>query len=124
MERIGRDPSTFRWIYYAVMYPGPRDEIIDSVWHQLWKYSDMESSASRSGPIAPTGPLDDDMAPKISKRIVGGSADEIVDTLGALRENIDVPVEWVARSHFSDLDAERQREIVDRLADDVMPHLS
>lgn len=123
MERIGRDPSTFRWIYYAVMYPGPRDEIIDSVWHQIWKYSDMEDSAARPGPIARTAPLDDDMADKLRKRIVGGSADEIVHTINTLRDDIGVPIEWVARSHFSDLHYGPQVEIVDALAEHVMPFL-
>jgi probable F420-dependent oxidoreductase len=123
MERIGRDPTTFRLIYYAVMYPGPRDEILDSVWHQLWKYSDMEASANRAGPIARTAALTDATAGKLRKRIVGGSADEIVHTIGTLRDAVGVPVEWVARSHFSDLHYGAQLEIVDRLAEDVMPHL-
>jgi probable F420-dependent oxidoreductase len=123
MERIGRDPSTFRWIYYAVMYPGPRDEILEAVWHQIWKYSDMEDSAARSGPIGRTAPLTDDMVGKLRNRIVGGSADEIVHTLNSLRDDVGVPVEWVARSHFSDLHYGPQLAIVDELADSVMPHL-
>ncbi len=124
MERIGRDPATFRWIYYAVMYPGPRDEIMDSVWHQMWKYSDMEASATRPGPIARTAPFADDKADAVRRRIVGGSPDEIVHTLNSLRDDVGVPVEWVARSHFADLHYGAQIEIVDALAESVMPFLA
>jgi len=123
MERIGRDPSTFRWIYYSVMYPGHRDEILDQVWHQTWKYSDMEDSATRGGPIARTAALTDEWADRLRKRIFGGSPEEIVHMVGTLRDRIGVPVEWVARSHFADLHYGHQIEIVDRLAEDVMPHL-
>lgn len=122
MERIGRDPGTFRWIYYAVMYPGHPDEILGSAWHQMWKYSDMEASASRSG-IAATPSLDAETADGIRRRIIGGSSQQIVDTIGALRGDVGVPVEWVARSYFPDLGFERQVELVDALAGDVMPFL-
>jgi hypothetical protein len=83
----------------------------------------MEDSAARPGPIARTAALDDAMATKLRQRIVGGSPDEIVHTLNALRDDIGVPVEWVARSHFSDLHYGPQVEIVDALAESVMPYL-
>lgn len=123
MERIGRDPSKFRWIYYSVMYPGPRDEILEQVWHQVWKYADMEDSATRGGPIARTPALTDEGAERLRKRIFGGSPEEIIHMIGTLRDTVGVPVEWVARSHFSDLHYGQQVEIVDRLAQTVMPHL-
>lgn len=123
MDKIGRDPNTFRWIYYGVMYPGPHGEIIESVWHQLWKYSDMEESSTRPG-IASSPPLNDDMRIKVEQRIIGGSSDEIVDTLSTIRDNAGVPIEWVARSYFSDISFDRQVDIASQLASDVMPHLS
>jgi len=123
MEKIGRDPSTFRWIYYGVMYPGPRDEIVDSLWHQLWKYSDMEASTTRTG-IAPTAPLSDETRSKVEQRIIGGSSEEIIDTLATIRERAGVPIEWVTRSHFSDLRYDRQVEIAERLATEVLPHIT
>ena len=122
MERIGRDPETFRWIYYAVMYPGPVDEIVDSVWHQMWKYSDMEDSATRSGPIAATPPLTDDQRAKVSRRILGGSGEAIVTALDEIRSAAGVPIEWVARSHFSDISYTRQVDIAEALATQVLPH--
>jgi probable F420-dependent oxidoreductase len=122
MELIGRDPASFRWIYYAVMYPGPVDEILDSVWHQTWKYSDMEASATRSGPIAATPPMTTDQRAKTARRILAGSGDEIVNRLGEIKETAGVPIEWVARSHFSDISYTRQVEIADALATEVLPH--
>lgn len=123
MERIGRDADSFRWIYYAPMYPGPKEEIIDQMWHQTWKYSDMEASATRPGDIAPTAPLTDASHKLLIERIIGGSAEEVIDTIGTLSEQIGVPVDWVARTHFADVTYERQVEIVDALAEEVMPHL-
>ncbi len=123
MERIDRDPSTFRWMYYASMYPGPKEEIVDQVWHQMWKYSDMEVSATRPGAIARTAPLTDKRRDGVLERIVGGSAEQILDTIGALREQVGVPIELIARSHFADIDYERQVSIVDAIAQDVMPYL-
>ena len=122
MERIGRDPETFRWVYYAVMYPGPVDEIVDSVWHQLWKYSDMEDSATRTGPIAATPTLTEDRRTSVSRRILGGSGEEIVAALDEIRSAAGVPIHWVARSHFSDISYARQVDIADALATQVLPH--
>ena len=122
MERAGRDPSTFRWIYYAAMYPGPRAEIVSSVWEQTWKYSDMEASATRSG-IAPAPTPSDEEQESIVRRILGGSAAEIVESAASIREQVGVPIEWIARSYFPDLTYERQLDIAERLAAEVMPFL-
>lgn len=123
MERVGRDPANFRWIYYASMYPGPRAEIARSVWEQVWKYSDMEASAVRTGVASAPAPNDDENN-SMMKRILGGSADEIVDATALMREQAGVPIEWVARSYFPDLPYDRQVDIAGQLAADVMPFLS
>ena len=122
MERHDRDPSTFRWIYYATMYPGPRAEIVSSVFDQTWKYSDMEASATRTGIATPRIPTEEDME-NTNRRILGGSAGEIVDTAASIREESGVPVEWIARSYFPDLTYDRQLDVAGRLATDVMPFL-
>lgn len=120
MERVGRDPSTFRWIYYGIMYPGPTDEIAQSVFAQMWKYSDMEASATRAG-LVEAPQLDADSRTGIMERIMGGSSAEIVETLGSIRETVGVPIEWVARSYFSDIAYGRQLDIAERIATEVMP---
>jgi alkanesulfonate monooxygenase SsuD/methylene tetrahydromethanopterin reductase-like flavin-dependent oxidoreductase (luciferase family) len=120
MERNGRDPLSFRWIYYGVMYPGPRAEILTSAWEQQWKYSDMEASASRSGIATPPAISAPD-AERVGEQIICGSPQEIIDALGAIREQAGVPIEWIARSYFPDVSYERQLEIAGQLASDVMP---
>jgi probable F420-dependent oxidoreductase len=122
MERVGRDPSTFRWIYYASMYPGPRAEIAPSLWEQVWKYSDMEASATRTG-IASAPPPSEGEHENIMSRILGASASEIVDSVALIREQVGVPIEWVARSYFPDLVHDQQLDIAQQLATDVMPFL-
>ena len=122
MERIGRDPEGFRWIFYSVMYPGDPNEILDSLWHQAWKYSDMEASATRTG-VAETAPLDEDTAERLRRRVLAGSSQQIVDEIGTLRATVDVPVEWVARSYFPDFTYGQQTELADTLAREVMPFL-
>jgi len=122
MERIGRDPASFRWIHYGVMYPGPREDILSSAWAQRWKYSDMEASATRSG-ISTVPALPPSEATWVSEQIIGGSSREIVDTIGSIRERVGVPVEWVARSFFFDLPYGRQLDIAEQLATEVMPFI-
>ena len=122
MDKIGRDPATFRWIYYSVMYPGPVDEIIESVWHQRWKYSDMEDSAIRTGAIARAPAPTDEQRAKLTRQVLGGTGDEIVAALNEIGSAVGVPVEWMARSDFSDISYERQLDIASKLATDVIPH--
>ncbi|MGI9665588.1 MAG: LLM class flavin-dependent oxidoreductase [Acidimicrobiia bacterium] len=122
MERVGRDPESFRWVYYGVMYPGDINDILESVWLQIWKYSDMEASATRTGLASPP-PLTDEMREKLTKRVIGGSPDRIVNTINELRETAGVPIDWVARSYFPDLPFEQQKELASELAIDVMPFL-
>jgi probable F420-dependent oxidoreductase len=120
MDRIGRDPSSLRWVYYSVMYPGPRADILSSAWEQRWKYSDMEASASRSGVATPPSPSASE-AENVGKQILGGSSAEIIDALTRIREQVGVPVVWIARSYFPDLSYGRQLEIAEQLAAEVMP---
>jgi len=122
MDRIGRDPASFRWIYYGVMYPGPREDIVSSAWAQRWKYSDMEASATRSG-ISTVPTLPPAEAELIANQIIGGSSQEIIETIGSIREQVGVPVEWIARSFFADLSYDRQLGIAEQLATEVMPFI-
>jgi probable F420-dependent oxidoreductase len=123
MEKIGRDPSGFIWIFCAAIFPGDEAEAVPHVWHQLWKYSDMEASASRSGPVAATAPMTDDRAASIARRTLTGTGEEIAAHLIEVRERAGVPLRFVARSHFATLSYSQQVEVVDQLAAEVMPHL-
>jgi probable F420-dependent oxidoreductase len=128
LEQAGRDPGSFRWLYYSNLYPGDDDdaaweEIKASVWLLNWKYADMEASATRSGPLPAPPPLTGDMEQRMRRRAIAGTPQRIIDTLGDLREQAGVPIEFTARSYFPDLPLSRQVEIMERLATDVAPHL-
>lgn len=128
-QRIGRDPSELRVVHYSVMLPaGSADEAwaryVDHVWHMTWKYSDMESSAVRSGPPPSPPELTNERRSRLQDRFtVAGSSDEIVSTLLGVRQRASMPIEFVARSYFPTLAHEDQVELMQQLAEEVAPHL-
>jgi probable F420-dependent oxidoreductase len=128
-ERIGRDPVTFRFIHYSVLMPGrSRQDALDRyrehLWRMLWKYSDMEASATR--PLPPPAPppigMDDDRL-LTGRAALAGTTEELVAGLLDLRHRAGVPVELVARSHFPSLEPGAQMELMQQLAEDVAPHV-
>ena len=128
-ERIGRDPSTFRFIHYSVLLPGPsREEALaryrDALWAMQWKYSDMEASATR--PLPPSSPPpfarpDEELVK--GRATYAGTPDELVEALLDIRKQAGVPVEFVARSHFPLLDYDAQVDLMRQLAEGVAPHV-
>ena len=127
--RIGRDPSTFRFIHYSVLLPGPSHEEAlaryrDVLWAMQWKYSDMEASAARALPVATPPPFDGPDAALVKGRAtVAGTTDEIVEALLQIRERAGVAVEFVARSHFPYLEYGAQLELMEQLAEGVAPRV-
>ncbi len=128
-ERIGRDPSSFRFIHYSILMPGAsREDALrryrDAVWAVNWKYSDMEASATRPlPPVAP--PAFDRPDDSILKRrtTFAGTTEELVEQLLEIRNQASVPVEFVARSHLPLLDYDAQIDVMQQLAEDVAPHV-
>jgi alkanesulfonate monooxygenase SsuD/methylene tetrahydromethanopterin reductase-like flavin-dependent oxidoreductase (luciferase family) len=128
-ERIGRDPAELRIVHYSVMLPAASTEAAwrrygDHVWAMMWKYSDMEASARRSGPPPSPPPLTDDRRRALASRsILAGPPDRILAELHELRSRAESPVEFVARSYLHTLEYDRQLELMERLADEIAPHL-
>ena len=128
-DRIGRDPADLRIIHYSVILPGASAgdawaRYTDHLWHMTWKYADMEASATRAGPPPPAPELTDaDRGELLRRATIAGSSDEIVSTLLDLRERAAMPVEFVARSHFTTLAYEAQVELMQQLAEEVAPRL-
>ena len=128
-ERVGRDPADLRIVHYAVILPGETAHVgwvryIDHVWQMTWKYTDMEISASRSGPPPEAPDLTEERRASLHRRFtLAGSSEEIVDTLLGLRDQAGVPVEFVARSYFPTLEYSAQVELMQQLAEEVAPHL-
>ncbi len=128
-RQIGRDPTELRVIHYSVMLPGASAEeawerYTDHLWHLTWKYSDMEDSATRSGPPpAPPAMTESDRETLLRRNVIAGSGDQIVAALLAIREQSTLPVEFVARSYMTTLEYEDQVELMQHLATEVAPHL-
>jgi probable F420-dependent oxidoreductase len=128
-ERVGRDPSSFRFIHYSVLLPGDSRagalaRYRDALWAMQWKYSDMEASATRPlpppAPPPPTGSNDDLVK---GRATFAGTPSELVDGLLGIRKQAGVPVELVARSHFPLLEYDAQVELMEQLAHEVAPHV-
>ena len=128
-EQTGRDPATFRFIHYSILLPGAsRADALsryrDAVWALNWKYSDMEASATRSLPPVSPPPFDREDEALLKRRTAyAGRTDELVEALLAIRAQVPVPVEFVARSHLPMLDYGAQAEVMQQLAEGVAPHL-
>jgi alkanesulfonate monooxygenase SsuD/methylene tetrahydromethanopterin reductase-like flavin-dependent oxidoreductase (luciferase family) len=128
-ERIGRDPATFRFIHYAVLLPGAaRIETLeryrDELWAMQWKYSDMEASATRPLPPPAAPAYEREVEHMVRGRATfAGPPEVIIESLLDIRARAGVPVEFVARSHLSLLELDRQVELMTRLAEDVAPHV-
>jgi probable F420-dependent oxidoreductase len=128
-ERIGRDPSTFRFVHYSILLPGAsRDDALaryrDPLWAMQWKYSDMEASATRPLPPPSPPPFDrpDDALVK-GRATFSGTPDELVEALLDIRQRAGVPVEFVARSCFPLLEYDAQVDLMQQLAEGVAPHV-
>lgn len=128
-HQIGRDPAELRVIHYSVILPGVSAEeawsrYTEHLWHMTWKYSDMEGSATRSGPPpAPPELTEQDRETLLRRNVIAGSSDEIVTALLAIREKSTLPVEFVARSYLTTLEYEDQVELMEQLAEEVAPHI-
>ena len=129
LERAGRDPATFRFIHYSILLPGAsRADALaryrDAVWALNWKYSDMEASATRPLPPASPPPFEGDAEKLLKRRTThAGTPAELVEALLAVRNQVPVPVEFVARSHLPPLDYDAQVEVMEQLAGGVAPHV-
>jgi len=128
-DRVGRDPAELRIFHYSVILPGSSpeqavDDYMDHLWHMYWKYSDMEASATRSGPPPQAPPFDQSRRQSVAGRsTVAGTSDQIVTELNEIREAAGLPVEFAARSYFHTLEYQAQVELMQQLAEEVAPHV-
>jgi probable F420-dependent oxidoreductase len=128
-ERIGREPSTVRFVHYSVLLPGPSreaamDRYRDALWAMQWKYSDMEASATRPLPPPSPPPFAGTAEDLIRGRSTfAGPVDSLVEALLDIRERAGVPVEFVTRSHLPFLEHAAQLELMEQLAEGVAPYV-
>ena len=128
-EKIGRDPATFRFSYYSVLLPGPsRAEALaryrDALWSMLWKYSDMQASATRPLPPPAAPAFTRDIEDLVKGRATfAGTPDELVEAMLDIRSRAGVPVDFVTRSHLPLLELNAELDLMAQLAEGVAPHL-
>jgi alkanesulfonate monooxygenase SsuD/methylene tetrahydromethanopterin reductase-like flavin-dependent oxidoreductase (luciferase family) len=124
-ERIGRDPSAFRFVHYSILLPGrSREDAMDryreALWAMQWKYSDMEASASRPLPaVTPPPRTRTDEALTKGRATFAGAPDDLAGELLEIRRRAGVPVDLVARSHFPLLEYAAQLDLMTELAEGV-----
>jgi len=112
-----------------VMLPGPTAEAamerwLDDFWQMMWKYDDMEASASRSGrPARAPSFRPEDRARLFGRSALTGTPEQIVESLLDLRRRAGVDVQFVARSVFPTLSFADQVGLLEELAEGVGPHI-
>lgn len=126
LETAGRDPDSFRWIYYTVMVPGSDPDIAwergrSHVHAMRWKYGDMEPSASRSGELPSPPPLSATAEEKLRTATLLGTGADIAEQVAAIRRSAGVDLDIVARSYFPTMTFDEQAEVMHELAQEVAP---
>ena len=124
MARHGRDPDTFGWYYYAVVYPSDDpelgwSEIRDHAWGITWKYSDMQASAHRPTGIADPPPLEAEMEERLRRRVIVGTPEEIAARLKAISSQVGVDVNLMLRAYYPRMSYTRQVEVMEELAETI-----
>jgi len=126
LDKIGRDPATFRWIYYSLMMPGPDP---DTAWERArhhihtmrWKYEDMEPSATRRGDLPEPPQLSAGAENKLRQTALLGTGSQIAEQIAQIRTAAGVELDIVARSYFPTLTYAEQVEVMEQLAEEVAP---
>lgn len=122
-----RSEDEFAWFHYAILHPADDPEtgwkeLRPHAWQMSWKYSDMKRSSTRPGPPPAAPPMEPNQEDAIRSRpVFAGPGDYLVEKLLEIKEAAGVPVQFVARSYFPTMERPQQLEVMQRLAEEVLP---
>ncbi len=128
LERAGRDPDAFAWAYYGFLYPAADpgrgwEQLRPHVHQTRWKYSDMEASSARTGPLPGAPPIDAATEARLQKTALVGPPDELAAQIRGFEEAAGAPLHFIARSYFPTMPYSQQRELMQRIAEELLPRL-
>ena len=128
-ERAGRGPQTLTFAVHVPTYVHDGDEgagwreVLPAHHHVGWKYEDMDTARSRpAGSPSPPPPSVEEEA-VLRDQIVFGDAAEVADKIGSFAEAAGGDLEFIARLYWPGMAAVRQRDLLRRFAEDVLPLL-
>ena len=128
-ERAGRDPETLTFAVHLPTYVHDGDE--EAGWREVlpahhyvgWKYEDMDAASSRpAGSPSPPSPSDDDEA-VLRDQIVFGDASEVAGRIRSFAEAAGGDLAFIARLYWPGMATARQRDLLRRFGEDVLPLL-
>lgn len=128
LERTGRDPDDFAWAYYGYLYPTADadrgwEELRPHVHHSRWKYTDMEASADRSGALPAAPAVDGATEARLRKAALVGPAGQLTERIRSFEEAAGAPLHFIARSYFPTMPYTQQQELMQRIAEEILPHV-
>ncbi|HEY8200612.1 MAG TPA: LLM class flavin-dependent oxidoreductase [Actinomycetota bacterium] len=119
LERLGRDPSTFRFGVHEPVWVSDNPEadledVLRAVWYTRWKYQDMATAFARpsSGPLPKPPPIDAETREQLLKELIIGTPDQVARRIRRTRQILGDDMYYVARSYLPGMSLDRSvREI-------------
>ena len=125
----GRDPEAMTFAVQPPTYVHDGDE--EAGWREVlpahryaaWKYEDMDMARSRPAGSPSPPPLSEQEEATLRDQIVFGDPAEVAATIRSFAEAAGGDLHYIARLYWPGLAPERQRELLRRFAELVLPLL-
>jgi probable F420-dependent oxidoreductase len=128
LAAAGRDEAGFRyWVHEPVWVTndpeGDIGEALRQYWLVRWKYLDMAPAQGKpSDPLGQPPPLDAATAATLRRQLIYGSPEQVAAQVAAFGEVLGEGGQFIARSYYPGLPAERSAEMI-RLLGEVRSRL-
>jgi len=116
LAKAGRDPSGFRCFLHQPVWvstdpEAEAEEALRQWWFVRWKYADMGAAVARpSSPLAAAPPMDDATRATLASQLILGTPEQVAARIAEVGEVLGEGGQFIARSYFPGLDAERAAE--------------